>query len=542
LKQQTNTAAVYCRLSRDDGGDSESNSIVTQRQMLRRYAKEQGFSVFDEYVDDGISGTTFERPDFKRMIRDIEDGKIGIVLCKDLSRLGRNNALVAYYTEIYFPDNDVRLIAVSDSIDTFKGDNEIMAFKSVVNEYYARDISRKIRSAKHTKALNGEFTGAFAPYGYRKDPENLHHLIVDEEAAAIVKRIFQMAADGITPFRISSQLTADQIPTPKNYANGKVPEKGYRQPKYPEWSKTTVLSILHRHEYLGHLVSGKYTTKSFKNKKMIVVPEEERIEVKNTHEPVVSQYLFDLAQKVAFVKKREGKPLMENIFTGLLKCSTCGGGLGLACRQNLYGQYNCNLYRRGTKAQHCHSHYISHKALYTLVLNDIRRNAKIAKQYEGELAEYARKAANGNTGDKYKRFQKELDKCQRRRDELNTIIKKLFEQNALGVISDERFISMSADYENEQKGLSVKISELQTQLDRRDAEEDNTVKFLNAVRKYSDITELNPAILNDLIDSIVVYEPDVKWAKAKRVQQVDINYKFIGLMKADQNQPLHSSQ
>jgi len=528
LMQQANMAGLLCRLSRDDGGDAESNSITTQRQMLRRYAKEQGFQVYDEYIDDGVSGTTMERPGFQRMVRDIEDGKIGIVLCKDLSRLGRNNALVAYYTEIFFPDNDIRLVAVGDGIDTFKGDNEIMQFKSVVNEYYARDISRKIRSAKRTKHLNGEFTGAFAPYGYRKNPDNPRHLIPDENAMHIVKRIFEMAADGVTPFRIAARLSEEQIPTPNHY----FADLGMKakRPKWPEWSKTTILQILHSRVYLGHLICGKQTTKSFKNKKMIYLPEEKWIVTENTHEPIVEQYTFDLAQKIAFVKRREGKPHMENIFSGLLKCSTCGGGLGLACRKDLYGQYNCNLYRRGTKTGHCTSHYISHNALYTLVLKDIRRNAGIAKQYEGELAEYAKKAASGNASDKYIRVQKDLDKLGRRDGEIDAIIKKLLEQNALGVISDERFRAMAADYEKEQKALMAKMAELQSQLDKRGADEDNAVKFLNAVRKYSEITELDAKILNDLIDSIVVYEPAVKWSKAnQRDQKVDINYKFIGL-------------
>ena len=348
LKQQANTAGLLCRLSRDDGGDAESNSITTQRQMLRRYAKEQGFQVYDEYIDDGISGTTMDRPGFQRMVRDIEDGKIGIVLCKDLSRLGRNNALVAYYTEIFFPDNDIRLIAIGDGIDTAKGDNEIMPFKSVVNEYYARDISRKIRAAYRTKALNGEFTGPYAPYGYRKNPENPRHLIPDDNATQIVKRIFQMAADGVTPFRIAAQLSREHIPTPNNY----FADQGMKvkRPKYPEWSKTTVLQILHNRTYLGHLICLKQTTKSFKNKKTVYLPEDKWVVTENTHEPIIDQYTFDIAQKIAHVKKREGKPLMENIFSGLLKCSTCGGGLGLACREeNMYGQYNCNLYRRGTK-------------------------------------------------------------------------------------------------------------------------------------------------------------------------------------------------
>jgi len=248
IKQQANTAAIYRRLSRDDGGDAESNSIVTQGQMLRRYAKEQGFLVFDEYTDDGFTGTNFARPDFKRMVRDIEDGKIGIVLCKDLSRLGRNNALVAYYTEIFFPENEVRFIAVTDAIDTFKGENEIMPFKSVVNEYYARDISRKVRSGYRARALNGDFTGPHAPYGYRKNPENKHQLIVDENTAGNVRRMFQMAADGLSPFKIASQLSREQILTPRAYTADQCGKyKDCFHPKWPtDWNNNTVATILRK--------------------------------------------------------------------------------------------------------------------------------------------------------------------------------------------------------------------------------------------------------------------------------------------------------
>lgn len=535
LRQQANIAAIYKRLSRDDGGDAESNSIVTQGQMLRRYAKEQGFVVYDEYTDDGISGTTFERKDFKRMIRDIEDGKIGIVLCKDLSRLGRNNALVAYYTEIFFPDNDIRFIAVSDAIDTFNGDNEIMPFKSVVNEYYARDISRKVRSAYHTKALNGEFTAAYAPYGYKKDPENKHQLIVDGNVAGIVQRIFQMAADGLSPYKIASQLSREQILTPRAYTAEEYGKyKDCFHPKYPtDWNNGTIMTILQNREYLGHLVCNKSTTKSFKNRKLVRNPEEQWIETPNTHEPIVEEYVFVMAQKVVRVKKRDNTAGHDNIFSGLLKCSDCGGGLCYIKpkTEGHQGSYNCNLYRKKS-TKYCTAHYITHKALYQLVLNDILRNAAIAKQYEGELTEYAQKVASGNANDKYKRVQKELDKYKQRSSELDIIIKKLFEQNALGVISDERFLSMSADYEREQKELSSKIAELKAQIDKRDAEGSNTTKFLNAVRKYSGITELTASILNDLIDSIVIYNAEGK-SRKNRVQRVEINYKFIGLMQMD---------
>ena len=537
-------AAIYKRLSRDDGGDAESNSIVTQGQMLRRYAKEQGFTVYDEYTDDGISGTTFDRPDFKRLVRDIEDGKIGIVLCKDLSRLGRNNALVAYYTEIFFPDNDVRFICTSEGIDTFKGDNEIMPFKSVINEYYARDISRKVRSAYRTKALNGEFTAAFAPYGYLKDPENKHCLIIDEETAPVVKKIFQMAAEGLTPFKIAKQLSNDKILTPRAYLAHRFGKyKNCFPVKYPEdWSNATIMAILQNRAYLGHMVGNKSTTKSFKNRKQVAIPKAEWIEIQNTHPQLVDEYLFDTAQKVVRVKKRENSKGEPNIFAGLLKCSDCGASLGYVKgkTEGHQGAYNCNVYRK-KNLRYCTAHYITHKALYQLVFEDIKRNAQIAKQYEDELSEYARKVASGNDNCKFKRLQKELDKLKQRDSELDTIIKKLFEQNALGVISDERFILMSKDYEVEQNKSAERIAELQGQLEKRDTEGSNTAKFLNAVRKYSEITELNAAVLNDLIDSIVVYNAEGRGRK-NRKQKVELNYKFIGIMQAGEQPNVQSDE
>lgn len=538
LKQRSDKAALYCRLSRDDGTDSESNSIVTQRQMLARYAKEQGFPVYDEYIDDGISGTVFDRPSFSRMIADIEDGKIGIVLCKDMSRLGRNNAMVAYYTEIFFPENDVRFIAISDCIDTFQGDNEIMAFKSVINEYYARDISKKIKAAYHTKALNGEFTAPHAPYGYRKNPDNKHQLVPDENTAGTVIRIFQMAAQGLTPFKISSQLSKEKILTPRAYTaqqHGKYKDSFH--PQYPtDWSNTTVMTILQNREYLGHLVCNKSTTKSFKNRKLVKTDPGDWIEVKGTHEPLVDEFLFELAQKVVRVKKRENGTGNPNIFAGLLKCSDCGGSLSYIKPKNdgHEGSYNCNLYRKRT-SKYCSAHYITHRALYKIVLDDIRRNAEAAKQYEDELSEFALALSKSNSKGKTKRLAKELEKLQKRNAELDAIIKKLFEQNALGVISDERFISMSAGYEAEQTELKTKIAGLQNQLDEQETANGNTEKFLNAVRKYSEITELNAAILNDLIDSIVIYNAEGK-SRNNRKQRVEINYKFIGIMQMPETQ------
>jgi hypothetical protein len=425
----------------------------------------------------------------------------------------------------------VRFIAVSDGIDTFLGDNEIMPFKSVVNEYYARDISRKIRAAYRTKGQNGEYLGAYAPYGYRKDPSDKHRLIVDENTAVNVAQIFRMAADGLSPSKIASRLSKEGLLTPRAYAASLCGEsKTCFQPKYPTgWSYTTIRAVLQNRAYLGHLVCNKHTTKSFKNKTPILTPKDQWIEVQNTHEPIVGEYLFDLAQKVARVKKRENTAGLDNIFRGLLRCSNCGGGLSYrkGCSKGNLGAYNCNTYRqRGEK--YCSAHHISYNALYAVVLEDIKRHARNAKMYEDELSDYARELAAKNADDKVNHVRKELDKAKRRSAELDVIIKKLFEQNALGVISDERFVVLSTGYEREQRELAAKIRELQSQFDKREAEGDNAAKFLTAVRKYSEITELTAAILNDLIDSIVIHDRETTGETKSYTQKVDINYRFIG--------------
>ena len=342
-----------------------------------------------------------------------------------------------------------------------------------------------------------------------------------------------MAADSLSPNKIAGILTSEGIPTPNTYLSGM--GLNVKPPKYPEWSRTTVLQILHNRVYLGHFEGGKHSTKSFKNKKVLCLPEEQWIVVENTHEPIIDQYLFDMAQKVAHVKKRENKSGRVNIFAGLLKCSTCGKGLGLMPPryEGHLGYYTCNLYRNRSKQ--CTGHSISYKDIYKLVFEDIKHNAEAARQHEGDLTEYMQKIASGNASDKYRQLQKDIDKARQRCVELELIIKKLLEQNALGVISDERFCTMSADYDKEQKDHAKKISESQAQLDKRDTESNNTVRFLNAVRKYSEITELDAKVLNDLIDSIVVYDAEKKWAKVSRVQRVEINYKFIGLLRADES-------
>ena len=381
---------VVSRLSRDDGGDSESNSIQTQRMMLQKYAKDHGFPIFSEYVDDGVSGTTFERIGFQKMIEDIEEGKVSIVICKDLSRLGRNNAMISFYTEMFFPDRDIRLIAIGDGIDTAKGDNDILPFKSVINEYYAKDISKKIRSARKVQMQNGQYTAHVAPLGYIKDPQDRHKLVIEEQGARVVRRIFELAASGLGTGKIARQLNDERIPTARQhweFANPDVHWDWNYHPDIPAcWKSSTVRNIITNRTYTGMFVGHKYTTKSFKNRKVVKVPESEWIEVPGVHPVLIDEKTWELAQRVLKIKQRANNKKHENIYVGFLKCSDCGTGLSLKYTPAANGShirgFMCNRYRspalsNGLKI--CSAHYVSEKVLEQALLTSIRKFAEAAK-------------------------------------------------------------------------------------------------------------------------------------------------------------------
>jgi DNA invertase Pin-like site-specific DNA recombinase len=530
-KQQANMAAIYCRLSRDDGGDAESNSIGTQRTMLGRYAKEHGFAVYDEYIDDGWSGTQFDRPDFKRMLSDIEDGKIGTVICKDLSRFGRNNALVAYYTELVFPDNDVRFIAVNDAIDTAMGDsggNAVMPFMSVVNEYYARDISKKVRSARRTRALNGEHCAGRTPLGYLKDPNDKHKLIVDEETADIVRRIFQMAADGLGNYQICYRLAADKVKCPSALEyerTGKFAK--YYDPEYPwNWNTHTVTSILKNQMYLGHMRSHTQTTKSFKNHKIIGVPEDEWIIIENTHEPLISQEVFDKVQALTKVKKRVNKANIENVFQGVVYCADCGGRLTL--HTNTGGGDNtylvCNKYRHGTRSAEqrlCTPHTTRFYDLIDLVMQLIHAAVTASLDVEQFVRKMTEDDSHAITS------KKTLDRLKKRDGELKILIKRAFEQNALGKIDDCTFSELYGNYQGEQKDITAKIREAEDAVVSFKDKGENARLFAATIAKYTEATELTREMVLDLIDRIVVYEA-TGTRGSKRHQDVDVYFRFIG--------------
>jgi len=530
--QQQRPAAIYLRLSRDDGGDVESNSIQNQRELLREFAKDNNIPVRDEYIDDGISGTTFERDGFKRMISDIEIGKIGGVLCKDLSRLGRNNALVAFYTEIFFVENNVRFIAVNDCIDSSKGDNEIMGFRSVINEFYARDISKKTRSTFQTLALKGKFIGAHAPYGYSVNPDDKHHLVPDEETAPIVQEMFKMAADGTKPNTITRYLSDKQVVTPRVHIAQKTGKyMNAINKEFPaEWNLTTVVSILKNREYCGHIISQKETTQSFKSSKAIYRPPEEWVTVRDMHTALVDEKTFDKVQSLIQTKKRENKSCVNNIFAGLIKCQKCGYGLSYTSPQQRAksGYFNCNLYRQRSRMKSCTSHYVTFQGIYDIVLLRLMKLKVFVDGQADDLNTFYNQYLHQSSDLNSRSRHHELEKYRRRTRELDSIIKKLIEQNALGTVTDERFATLSNEYEAEHRESIGKIEKLQALLNQKKNSIQNAENFLEALSKYTEITELSAPLLYELIEKIVVHEA-IGAGKA-RTQTIDIHWRFIGIL------------
>lgn len=524
LKQQTKTA-LYCRLSRDDGVDKESNSIINQREMLKRYAKEHSFPVYDEYIDDGFSGTTFNRPALNRMFEDIEAGNINVVLVKDMSRLGRNNALFMYYVEEVFPNLDIRFIAINDMVDTGQEDNEIMPFKSVLNEYYARDTSKKIRSSKRTTALNGGFTGSFAPYGYLLDPEDKQKLIIDPETAPIVKRIFELSKEGNSTHQIARILCKDGVLIPRAYRAKKKgtleKSKGFKFPT--DWVGKNVKMILGNQVYLGHMVSHKTQTKSFKNKKLVKVPKEDWIIVENTHEAIIDEETFEIVQKFIIVKKQPTKTGKPNLFVGLVKCPDCGRNLAYSNPKGKNARFRCRTYVRNTNL--CTSHSISYTALHEIILNDIQKHVRSMETLGNQFVEEMRELSETSGNKKIHQFKQELITWEKRIEEIDRIIMRLFEQNALGKITDERFSKMSLTYESEQKEVTQRYKDLQSKVEAEEKKTASTNKFMETIRKYEKVTELNRSMLCELIDSIYVYQAE--GIGKKRKQRVEINYRFL---------------
>lgn len=525
-------AAIYCRLSQDDGSLGESGSIQTQKAILTQYCQEHHMEIVDCYCDDGWSGTNFDRPAFQRMIGDIEAGRVNTVIVKDLSRFGREYAQMGLYIEHYFEEKGVRFLSLAENIDSSQGlNNLVLPFTNVINSLYARQASEKTKAAHRARAKNGMFLGSRAPYGYQKDPNDRHHLIVDPEAAEVVKEIFRMFADGIGYVRMTKILRERNILNPQAHFNQNNPDY-YKHSDYwrkPfDWHATSVRAILNNPVYLGKLTFGKTKTKGFFDKRRVPTEESDWIVVEHTHEPLVSQELWDTVHQMMKARRRENGSGHVQPFAGLVKCAGCGSSLNASYdkKKGKYTGFSCWVYKNYGK-QRCTSHAIGWQTLNRLVLEDIRRNAQVAKlaaaRYVGVLLRTKLEKEKGETV----RAERELKKAEKRIGELDKILAKLYEDQALGKISEVRYQAMAPGYEAEQASLQERVSQLREQLAHTQEVQDNVEQFVPLIQKYTDIQELTPHILNELIEKIVVHEKKVEEDGSKS-QMVEIHYKFVG--------------
>ena len=530
-KSRDVTAFLYERLSRDDNMDGESYSIGNQKKLLTKVAKEKGYTNLVHFFDDGISGVTMDRPGFADMIQQLEQGKAAAVFVKDLSRLGRNYIEVGRLTEEFFPNHDIRLVAVSDNIDTDEGENELAPIRNLFNEWYARDISKKRRISNKIKGNAGEPMGQ-PPYGYIKDPENPKRWIVDEEAAQVVRRIYRMTLEGVGTEQIAAKLEEDGILTPRAYWHSKGINRPGKVKDLPptHWNSSSVIKMLSVQEYCGDILNFKTYSKSYKNKKRLENDRENWAIFKDVHEPIIERAVFEqVQQKRGKMRKRQAKDGERSMFSGLLVCADCGSNLHFHFNQGNpeIKYFNCSNYKgnRGT----CDStHYVRVDFLEQVVLGEIRRLTKYAGLYEDdflkEVIGHSRQAEETERRLK----EKELKSLLARDDELDGLFERIYEDNVSGKLSDDRFAKMSRRYEEEQKELSEKIKKLRSEIEKQSSRATSTDMFVSIVRKYTRARKLTPRMLNELVEKIEVYNAekiDGEW-----VQRLRIHYNCVGEM------------
>ena len=527
-------AGLYMRLSKDDDKGGESSSITTQRKMLLSYAKENKFIVYNEYVDDGWSGTNFDRPEFKRMIQDIEDKKINLIITKDLSRLGRDYITAGQYTEIYFPSKGVRYIAINDGYDSDSPFDDIVPFKNVINEMYARDTSKKIRSAFITKMKDGHYIGNFAPFGYKKDPDNKNHLIPDMESTPIVRRIFDMACKGDKPSEIVECLNSENVITPMMYRCQNNPKLDIDQySKRKQWTTSSVCRILHNAVYIGNMAQRKTTKVSFKSTATITNPKEDWIVVENTHEPIIDNETFDIARRISLSRTNPKNKGFVNIFSGIAKCPDCGRNMSTTGTRKKGSPANlvCCGYKT-YDSKECSNHFIDYNILYDIVLKAIREQTKLSDIEKQELVSELESEAKNNSENDI--VNQELNRLERRRAELDNIIEKLYEDNYQGVINDDRFRKLLEKYELENKTISGKMeSSFQKMSEKKDGVSAKKMheQFLSLVEQYTDLKELTKDIVFKLIDRIEIFQGHFEKTENGKVKQqkIKIYFRCIGI-------------
>ena len=545
MKQSNNkksrdvTAFLYERLSRDDNLEGESYSIGNQKKLLAKVAKEKGYTNLVHFLDDGISGVTMDRPGFVEMICQLEQGKAAAVFVKDLSRLGRNYIEVGRLTEEFFPDHDIRLVAVSDNVDTAEGENELAPIRNLFNEWYARDISKKRRISNKIKGNAGEPMGQ-PPYGYIKDPNDPKHWIVDDEAAQVVRRVYSMTLEGFGTEQIAAQLEKDDVLTPRAYwlTKGiKRPGKGKQQPP-TKWNSSTITKILSLQEYCGDILNFKTYSKSYKNKKRIDNDRENWVVFQDVHEAIIERAMYEqVQQKRGKIRKRRTNNGEHNMFSGLLVCADCGSNLHFHFNQGNpeIKYFNCSNYK-GNRGTCTSTHYVRVDFLEEVVLGEIRRLTKFASLYEDEFVKAVIGHSQQAEQTDRKLKEKELRTLLARDEELDGLFERIYEDNVSGKLSDDRFAKMSRRYEDEQKELAEKIKKLRSEIEKQSSRSMTTDMFIGLVRKYTRARKLTPRMLNELIEKIEVFNAekiDGVWE-----QRLRIHYNCVGTIEIPTVLPL----
>ena len=532
LEPENRITALYCRLSRDDGAEGESNSIGTQKKMLTMKAKELGLENIEYYVDDGYTGTNFDRPAFRKMEAEIKDGRIGAVLVKDLSRLGRNYVAVGTYMEDLFPMCGVRFIAVTDGVDSLEGLNDYLPFKNIMNEMYAKDISKKVRSAHKVRGKMGIPLGQ-PPYGYIKDPDNKNRWIPDPDAADVVKRIFQMFLSGNGSETIARILSEEHILYPTEYWKSKGINRGGKK-RYMDpfrWNDSTVGKILTRQEYCGDVINFKTWSPDFKHKRRIENPKEKWAIFKDVHEPIISREDYEKVQDILSRGKRKTskyKGRKPTLFSGFLYCPDCGSKLWYhtnTINHDIHF-FSCSNYEKDTRGTCKTRHYIREDALEYIVLSELRYLASLLKKDELAFAQLLQQRAEDSLNERRKRLETELNTLTNRKKSVDVLYEKCYEDNVFGKITDDAFCHLSAKYSAEKADLVKRIAEIQETLGTLYVNEKSQESFINAVRNFMKIDKLTPTIMNELIERIEVY--DAQGSGKSKTQRVVIFYRFTG--------------
>ena len=538
-KSRDVTAFLYERLFRDDNLEGESYSIGNQKKLLTKVAKEKGYTNLVHFLDDGISGVTMDRPGFNDMMEQLAAGKAAAVFVKDLSRLGRNYIEVGRLTEEFFPEHDIRLVAVSDNIDTAEGENELAPIRNLFNEWYARDISKKRRISNKIKGNAGEPMGP-PPYGYKKDPDDPKRWVVDEEAAQVVRRIFRMTVDGYGTEQIATILSEEKVLTPIAYWR----EKGVNRPGKSKlrgpymWNSSTITHILSLQEYCGDILNFKTYSKSYKNKKRLANDRENWVIFQDVHDPIIERAVFEqVQQKRGKIRKRRTHEGERNMFSGLLVCADCGHNLHFHFNQGNpdIKYFNCSNYK-GNRGSCTSTHYVRVDFLEQVVLGEIRRLTKFASQFEDEFVKAVIGHSQQAEATDRKLKEKELKALQARDEELDGLFERIYEDNVSGKLSDDRFARMSRRYEEEQKELAEKIKALRAEIDKQSSQSMTTDMFISLVRKYTRARKLTPRMLNELIEKIEVFNAekiDGVWE-----QRLRIHYNCVGVIEIPDLIPL----